>query len=346
MMCKRFASLFAQDAKVTIRNGYFHVVILLAVIYSALLLFVIPKEMKIGTTEYVFDETGTVFTEMLMDVERSHIMSTERELRERLEREPASIGIILGGTKEKPALRIVHQGSENPKNLRLLELSFNQALREYRNESNVSNHIVTKLRNTIEKPPFNKALLPVFAATEVIMFGFMIIAVMVFQEKKEGTLRAYRVTPGSAYEYIASKTLINILMAVAFGLILTVAVMGVNVSFIPLLAIFILGSTLITLLGLWVSTYFRDLESFIFVALGVMMIFGLPMASYFFPAFYLRFFDLIPSYTLMFGIREILFPTGKSGFLLPMLFTLACEILIVGFFTARAVSKRLLKGGF
>ena len=344
-MFKRFASLFAQDIRITTRNGYFYVVILLAVVYAALLLFAIPAEMKIGTMEYIFDETGGVFAEMLKDVDESHILSTKAELQKRLKEDPASIGVTLGGTKDKPILHIIHQGSENPKNLRLLELSFNKALREYRDGANVSKHIVTKLRDTAVKPPFNKALLPVFAATEVIMFGFIIIAVMVFQEKKEGTLRAYRVTPGGAFEYIASKTLINILMSVAFGLVLTTAVMGVKVDFIPLLAIFVLGSMLVTLLGLWISTYLRDLESFIFIAFGVMMVFGLPMAAYFFPAFYMRFFDLIPSYTLMFGIREILFPTGKSGFLLPMLYTLSWEILVVGFFTVRAVNKKLLKGG-
>lgn len=344
-MMKRFASLLAQDIKVTVRSGYFYVVIFLAVIYASIMLFAIPEELKVGAMEYVFDETGGQYQELLKSIDPSHITASKAELENRLFSEPMSIGIILGGTAEEPWLTIIHQGTENPKNLKLLEASFNKAIRDMKKEAPASDHKVIKLRETAEKPPFNKSMLPVFAATEVIMFGFIIVAVMVFEEKKEGTIRAYRVTPGGVYEYIASKVLVNMLMALVFGLLLTVAVMGFKVDFLPLVAIFVLGSTLVTLLGLWISSYFRDLESFIFVAMGVMMAFGLPVAAYFFPAFYLRFFDFIPSYPLMFGVREILFPTGKTGFLLPMLSTLLIETLLAGFFTAQTVKKRLLKEG-
>lgn len=345
-MMKRFANLLTQDMKVTVRSGYLYVVIFLAVIYASIMLFAIPQELKVGAMEYILDETGGQYAEILKEINPSHIISSKAELEKLLAEEPTSLGIILGGTRQKPQLTIMHQGTENPKNLRLLEASFNEALRVQNNEAALSNHKVIRLRETVEKPPFNKSLLPLFAATEVIMFGFIIVAVMVFQEKKEGTLKAYRVTPGNVYEYIASKALVNIFMAVVFGFILTVAVMGLKLDFIPLLTIFVLGSTLVTLLGLWISAYFRDLESFIFVALGAMMVFGLPVVSYFFPAFYLRFFDFIPSYSLMFVVREVLFPTGKTGFLLPTLSLLLVEILAVGFFASRAVRKRLLKEGW
>jgi fluoroquinolone transport system permease protein len=35
---------------------------------------------------------------------------------------------------------------------------------------------------------------PVVIVFEVVLLGFLIAAVMMFQEKQEGTLRAYRVT--------------------------------------------------------------------------------------------------------------------------------------------------------
>jgi ABC-2 type transport system permease protein/fluoroquinolone transport system permease protein len=344
-MVKRLLALLKQDSVLAFRSGYVYVILILVLIYGALILFAIPKEYKVGVKEMVYDSTDGQFSDYLKDFNQNNVMKSEEEMYKVLKENSNSLAMVFSGSMQNPKVKIIYQGTENIKSLKLLEASIDESIRRYRDEPAKAVYKKTFLREEGVKIPFNKSLLPVFLATEVVMFGFFIIAVMVFQEKRSGTIKAYRAAPGGAIEYTLSKTIVNIGMALIFGILFVILIMGISVNWASYLIIVIFGSALMTLLGIWISTYFRDLESFIFVGFGVNAIIGLPIISYFFPAFYLKIFDLIPSYAVIFGIREILFPTGKTGFISSIIFTLFIEIIVVGTLAIIGVRKNLLKEG-
>lgn len=340
----KLCSLLKQDSKLAIRNGYIAVVIILAIIYILLIRFVVPEELKIGISEIAYDVTDGNFNEYLKDFPEDRLLTSNEEFYLNLNDNPNTIGIIFDGTIKNPKVTIVKQGTEYDKALNLLEASIKRTLADYKGEADNATINTTYLRPQSDKIPFNKSLLPLFLSTEVISFGFIIIAVMVFQEKTLGTLKAYRVSPGGVFNYVFSKTIVNVAMAMIFGMLLTVGVMGFDIPYLEFLSVIALASILMTLLGIWLSVYFDDLESFLFVGVGLICIFAIPLMSYLFPTFSYRFFEYIPSYPIIFGVREMLFYTGKENFLLPMFFTLIVEILGVGIITLKTVKKRLLKG--
>ena len=44
----------------------------------------------------------------------------------------------------------------------------------------------------------------------------MLVAVMIFQEKQEDSIRAYRISPGTVAGYILSKTLVFIVLSIVY----------------------------------------------------------------------------------------------------------------------------------
>ena len=52
---------------------------------------------------------------------------------------------------------------------------------------------------------------------------------------------------------------------------------------------------------------------------------------------------MIPSYPVAFGIREVLFPTGKEGFIGPMMLMLVIESVVFFILSYWAVGKKLMR---
>jgi len=168
----------------------------------------------------------------------------------------------------------------------------------------------------------------------------------VAQEKSEGSIKAYRVSPKGAWLYIWSKSLSMVLLSVIYAVIITVPTLGLNLQWGSYLLLVALTSLLMTMLGLFIATWFDTLSEFIFPMVGVFAVIGLPAISYLIPSFQLPIITAIPAYPLMFGLREIAFPTGKVDFLLPLLITLLIETIVISLLTKWAVEKRLMREGY
>jgi ABC-2 type transport system permease protein/fluoroquinolone transport system permease protein len=148
---------------------------------------------------------------------------------------------------------------------------------------------------------------------------------------------AYRVSPQGVWPYIAAKIVSNTLLATGYGAVILLFTVGPRAGTLPVLGLVALAALLLSALGLAVSVFFEDLSGFLYPAITLFLAFGLPVTAYFFPALQVPGMELIPSYPLAFGIRELLFPTGKIGFYLPMSLTLAAEAAVFLVASARAV---------
>lgn len=347
-MLRRFLNLFMQDIIVALRN-YFHIVILVLVTLMILFInFAVPEKVKLTPTEYILDKTeGKVFEKYLIEegADSTRFFNSRDDLIDKVQKDSNSLGIIIEGDIQTPKVTIIHQGTESTEILNVLDATIENALDTIRKTARETNSKVLLLREKSKPIPFNKNLVPIMLVTEAVMLGFLLIAVMVFQEKEEGSIRAYRVSPAGTIEYILSKAAVNTLLALLYSVILVTFTLGTKVNYLGLILLIFVSSLFVTLLGLSVSVYFRTLQEFLFVGVFFMSILGLPIASYLSPSFAPSFITWIPSYNILFGLREVLFSTGKAQFLFSLIIILAVESIILLGISYWSVRRKLMKEG-
>jgi hypothetical protein len=342
---KRFWSLFVQDLTLAYRSGQVLITLILLVGMLALVLF-LPRELKIHR-ELIYDATSDqALAGYLLEqgALQSNVFTEEASFRSRLESQPDKIGIIYSGSVDQPHFEIITQNMISDENIGLLQASLEQALQELRGESGASLP-VRVLRQVSPPPPFNLNLIPIMIVFEVVLLGFFIAAVMMFQEKQEGTLRAYRVTPAGAVSYILSKTALFLALSLLYGLPILVVGFGLGIDYLPLIVLVVLSSTLMTLFSLAVAVFFRSLSEWFFVGVAVLVINSIPMLSYAFPSLAPAWLTWIPSYPAVFATRSVLFHGAGLAEISPTILYLAA-LNIAAFAAAfAAVRFKLLKEG-
>ncbi len=345
---KRFINLLRQDMVVAQRNYFHYVVITLAVLMSAVILFLIPNTVKLTPNELFLDLTHEKRLEDFardQGTEEGRIFQSKEGLLEAVDKNSNSLGIILEGDMENAKVTVIHQGTESVEIINVLDATIQGALDEIRGITRKANYQVQYLRPKTDPIPFNKMMVPLMVVTEAVMLGFLLIAVMVFQEKEEGSVRAYRITPSGTMVYILSKAVINVGLAVLYTSILIFLTMGFQVNILAVLMIVVLASFLMTLVGLSISVFFDNLQQFIFIGVLVIGIISMPIASYLTPAISMPFMEWLPSYPVLFGLREVLFPTGKAGMITAVSITLGIEIILFIVISYHAVRNKLMGEG-
>ncbi|MCA9972071.1 MAG: ABC transporter permease, partial [Anaerolineales bacterium] len=199
------------------------------------------------------------------------------------------------------------------------------------------------LRERSEPVPARLAGIPIFLVFEVVALGFFLVAAMIFQEKQEGVIRALRVSPTGTLGYVLSKTAVFLILSLAYALLLLLLSMGLDVDYPRLLLLVALSSTMMTMAGIAVAVFFNNISEWFFAGTFVLLIFILPSVSYAIPSFAPAVLSWIPSYPVVFGIRELLFPTGKAGFLLNTTGLLVVYNLAALALAYWAVQKKLMQ---
>jgi hypothetical protein len=348
MSVYRFSSLLMQDIAIVFRNGYVFVVIALAALFILLVNFILPEQLHTTGNELILDLTDEkIFSNALRSAGMEEkLLASELELQQALERDSQAVGIVFQGDRENPKATIYHQGNESEKTVRRLEAAVVDFWNTAGDLERQINHRVVLLRQASEKPPFNLSLVPLILGIESALIGLFFVSALVFQEKEEGSIRAFRVSPAGTWSYILSKITIFLFLSLLSGVLLFVFTLGLHSELLSVLLLVALVGILMTAFGLTISVFFNSLAEFIYVLAGIMAVISLPMASYFFPSINIAFIPLIPTYPLMFGIRELIFSTGKTGFYLPMLMILLVEIVLMLVITRVVVERKLMKEGY
>lgn len=290
---KRIFSLLAQDFLLLLRNALFWVVTAALVIIVATINFLIPAD-------FTSSESSLVVFGFDYAVPGSAAVQSPQEV-EQAVREKGAVGLIA----QDGNLTLLQSGLSEEAATALVSLLTppSSTLAE------VDTHVLRENTGAIAQ---NKRLTPVFICFEAIVLGFLMAGVLMLGEKQEQTLRAYRVSPGGAFAYIASKTLLLALLGTLYALLMTVFTIGIHFDWFNFIAISLLGCAFYSLLGLCVTVFFRDISSWFFLAALILSINMLPSVSYSVPTFSPAWISHIPSYTTIFAYEEILFDTGKS----------------------------------
>lgn len=343
---RRLATLFSQDVVLAWRNGHVAVVLAIAALMIALVVF-LPDEIDTGPSEYVLDTIpGSPVREALVELgaDVDGLPEGRAQLDSLLDEHRNATGVVISGSVDRPAVEIIQRTALPDESINLLEATIDLVIRGLQG-GEVPWAPVERLRPQAEVVPMNLAGVPVFLAFEVGILGFLLVAVFVFGEKQEGTIRAYRVTPGGLWPYIASKTLVFTVLAIVYGFVVVVAGFGLAVNWFAIMGLVVWASAFMTVFGLGFAAWFRNLSHWFFPGLAMLVLNMLPFFAYIYPVFNPAWVRAIPSYGLVFALREALFPTGDAELIRQTLLSGLAWLAGAVVFAAVSVRARLLKGG-
>lgn len=337
-MLKRFLALLGKDGRLIVRNHYLTVTVLVALVYVGSVNFLIPAEVSPEVELVLWDQTESQtlrrFYEAAVEsgqadaaiifvdsaeayAEAMAVYGNRLGLRAEGATEGAPEGAGNGAAGLLPErLVVTYQGHENPEVRRLLEASLHRQLAALSGE--IGPEFATEVLQpgtAAEKPPFNLSLLPILIYTEPGMIGVLLAAALLYAEKGEGTLRAYRVSPGSVVEYLAAKSVAMGFLGVFSATLITLGTIGLGANWPAIIGVVFLTAVVVTLITLVVANLFQTISQFLFSGIILNLALALPTVSYFLPSFspvWLRWF---PSYPMLHALREAYFPTGSEAVL-------------------------------
>jgi len=346
-MIRKLANLIAQDLRLTFRSGHIYVILAIAAIIL-ILVFALPAEVNTEAKEYFVDasETG-IFEQALasLGAEPSLILPSETDLQTALAESQRALGVIFRGSLDAPEFEIIVQGNISDENIHLLEKTLDTLIQSLRGTYQPVEADITLLNENIEPIPLNKNMIPIFMSFEVILLGFLIGAVLIFQSKQEGTLRSYRVSPGGTLIFILSKVILYDVISLIYGLVVALIAFGPAPNYLQLSLLILASSTLMTLMGLAIAVFFTNISEWFFAGATLLIVSMLPVLSYAMPVFSPAFITWIPTYGIIFGFRDVLFGMGSAATLNQTFLTLGLSLLIGFAFSYLAVDKRLMKAG-
>ena len=344
---KQFLSLFQQDFKVTIRNAFIYILLALVVIIIALVFF-LPETMNMRSPEFFFDASeGKLVEKALLaaGMDAENVVESQEALLTALEESKKGIGIVFQGSLENPQFTLYTEGPVAKENLNLIEAILEQVVAELSGEKLLENYSVKLLRGQSEPIPLNQNIVPIFLVLDAALLGYMISSVIIFQEKEEGTLRALRVTPMTPLVYIGSKTVLYVLMGLAYGAPAVLAARGFSANYLNLLIVLSLFSVLMTLLGISIAVFFRNMSEWLFGGVFVLILMILPSISYGIPAFAPTWITCLPTFPVIFAVRDAMFYSASLASIGSVVWMLLLEIALMLVVCYMAVSRKLLRDG-
>jgi len=314
---RRLIGLLKKDFTIAFRNFFFLIVLIVAVLLIIVTNFLIPEEVKMDskilyTVEGEKTKEIQNIIQLLEQQEANKRVKGRDDILREMKVDKEAIGLLIELDKGKPNFEIMFQGYENEQSKNALILSLESMM----NINNLSNPDIETvvLRSPMDKEniPFNKGFVPLMILNEPVMLGFIFLATLIFMEKDEDTIRAYMVSPGGIAEYLWSKVVLIIVLGLISTVIITIFTVGLRVNWLMLIVITIAGSLFSSTVAMFVASFFENISKAMIWVIGISILLTAPMISYFVPSFAPRLVTIIPTYSLMFAIREAIFPSGNN----------------------------------
>ncbi len=323
----RIGNLFKKNLILGIKDIFVLLEVGFAILILLLLLFLIPEDIKKEATIYVYDSTKVVenFVDAsvgLEDMEKrqgEYYVNSREEIIEGMQEDRSAMGLIitknLNGTYNTELLT---QPYTTDAMVQYIEIDLEDLLALitppydfYPEEVHDSVRVTALQWGLRDELPFNQRLLPSILLYMVGILGLFIMISLIGQERVEATIRAFRISPASMWEFLLSKHLLLLAIGFTTFSILYLPMMGFG-GYLPSLLIIlltiILGSSIGVILG---GLFDTPIASILWVLL-LMVVLALPTISLFSPSFSPEWLKLIPSYHTLFGLDAAMFPDNNS----------------------------------
>lgn len=200
----------------------------------------------------------------------------------------------------------------------------------------------TVLEPDAVKPPFDALMLAVMYTLDLCLLGFMFGSVMLLQDKDQGTIRYFRVGPGTALDYVGSKLAVNLGLSLLNFAILTGIVAPWALLEPDLLALAVLICVGMTALGMTIAVYVRSLSQWFFPMIAVSMIGTLPVTQLMTPNHALDWTWWLPTHHMLFGAESLMFDRHAEVGVAALIYAASFCVLAAAI-CAVAVRTRLLR---
>jgi hypothetical protein len=346
---RALSTLIRQDALLSWRNGLVIVTVVTLAVIVALywtLPLMLPGEIELTSSQIFHDATadGSFETFMRDSGADPGIFAPSRdELETRVNDGTGITGVVVTGDAESLAYEFVFKNVPGEKVVKILEAAMRNVTAGIRGEALGEPVRVDVLRPGSVALAANQSLVTVMLAFEAMILGFLFVAVVIFGEKKEGSMRAYRVSPSGLVNYVVSKTLVFTMMSTVYGLLMVLLTIGPGANFLALAPALFLACAVMTTLGLAIAVFFTNISEWFAPGVLALSINMVSIVPYQIPTFQAGWLTYLPGYHVIFGVTEILFPTGKVGFAGPMYTTLGIWFAAAAAFALYAVNRNVMR---
>lgn len=312
-MIKQIINLAWLDLINISRNAIFWVILISLLVMTVTVAFLLPAERNIEQSLFFLDlSPGQQFQATLLQggLEKEIFFTEQGALEDHIQEKRGSRGIILRGTPAAPRLELIQEGAVGEGTLKILGAQLAPLLTGVANPAAYQIQIIDPDREAL---PLNLEALPPLLTFEVLALGFLLAAVLLFQEREEGLHRALQVSPAGPAPYIGGRLLVLWGLGLISGMLLILLTVGWPARILEIMALLLLGTAFFTLLGLALAVFFRSLSEWFFIGVAVLLINMAPLLSTIIPGFAPAFLNLIPSAFLMQGLEGALFGRGAAS---------------------------------
>jgi hypothetical protein len=338
---KKLFTTFLKDAKLSFNGLYFYIEIGMAVIFIAVMLFVVPENFDQSQKLFAYinlDEPAKSQIMELVESESIEILSERSQVEEALSKDRSAVGVEIKTDGYVLTYDLILQGYESENMKSMLKASI-----EGEFLSQIPGFTSAVSTSTLEENPQRLSdrvnVLPIYLTINVGMMGLFIIAAYIFLDKDEGVIKAYAVAPVKLWQYLASKMLIMLMMGLATSIMTVLAIAGTGVNFLHLFLLVVSFNLFGSALGLLISSFFDTMVKAMGGLYAGMMLLVLPVVSYFMPSFNPLWIRVFPSYPMMFSFRELLLEGGNTRYI----YTQAGLFLVLGLIVFVAANIRFKK---
>jgi len=324
---KRITNLFRKDLILGIKDIFVLLEVGFAVLLVLLLVFLIPDEIDNETTVYIHDRSQVFETfisenigfDRMEELGGEFFVDSRDEIIEGMREEKTAMGLIITSNSDGTyATELLTQPYTTEAMIRYIELEMEDLFSlvappypTYPRDVLTSVRVTALQEGLRDEIPFRKQLMPPILLMVVGIIGLFIMISMTGQERVEGTIRAFRVSPGGLWQFLLSKHLLLLAIGVVTFSIIYLPIMGFSGylwSLLIILLTIIFGSSLGVILG---TLFDSPMASILWVFL-LMLILALPGVSFFAPVFSPDWLKVIPSYHTLFGLDAAMFPDNNG----------------------------------
>lgn len=298
---------FLRDLKVSFRTYYIYIEIFIALLFVAIVIFVIPENYTTVQDTYILVEESSLREEILdrLSSEEGNLIVVESRdaLNTSLEEDRSASGLVVTMADGKLNYEVVLQGYEGERVKNIVEIALLEVFKE-EHPQYVDSTSVETMEARSEKLPIKVNMLPVFLLLNSSFVGLFIVAAYIFIDKEEGTIRALTVTPVRIRDYLLSKMGVLLIMGTITGLLTTLLIAGTNANYLHLIVLLIATNIFGTSLGLFIASLYDSLIKAMGGIILMMLTLAFASVSYYLPSFSPAFIKVLPSYPMIYAFRE------------------------------------------
>lgn len=268
---KRIGSLFKKDIILGIKDVFVLLEMSFAVFIVLVLAFIIPEDIRTEGVAYIYDSTSIVEDFVLTNMPDAdkrlgeYYVHSRDEVIEGMINDESAIGLLItANSNDTYRVQLLTQPYTKSGMVKYIDVDLEDLMAMLNPSGSIypvdvyeSVDVTALQRGLKDLLPFNQQILPPIMMYMIGIVGLFAMVSLVGQERSEATIRAFRVSPASMWEFIIRKHLVLLSVGIITFTILYLPMMGLQ-GYLESLLIIILTVLLGSSIGIILATFFDN----------------------------------------------------------------------------------------